>query len=216
MTAINLGSARRQLQVFALAMMANVWLLGAVAAQDDVQVVSRDGQKQMLKDPGTEAVGAAQPDVIIVEYYDYNCPYCKKLVPTLHTLLAQDPKIAVLYKDWPILGPMSLYAATSALAAKWQGKYLAAHDALIGGPRLAKNDQVDGILKGVGVNIETLAKDRTAHAAEIAALLARNDREAHALSLQGTPGIVVGRLLVAGIADADTLTKLIAKSRQGK
>jgi protein-disulfide isomerase len=216
MTAINLGSARRQLQVFALAVMANAWLLGAAAAQDDVPVVSRDGQKQMLKDPGTEAVGAAKPDVIIVEYYDYNCPYCKKLVPTLHTLLAQDPKIAVLYKDWPILGPMSLYAATSALAAKWQGKYLAAHDALIGGPRLAKNDQVDGILKGVGVNIETLAKDRTAHAAEIAALLARNDREAHALSLQGTPGIVVGRLLVAGIADADTLTKLIAKSRQGK
>jgi protein-disulfide isomerase len=216
MTAINLGSARRRLQVFALAMMANVWLLGAAAAQDDVQVVSRDGQKQMLKDPGTEAVGAAKPDVIIVEYYDYNCPYCKKLVPTLHTLLAQDPKIAVLYKDWPILGPMSLYAATSALAAKWQGKYLAAHDALIGGPRLAKNDQVDGILKGVGVNIETLAKDRTAHAAEIAALLARNDQEAHALSLQGTPGIVVGRLLVAGTADADTLTKLIAKSRQGK
>ena len=216
MTAINLGSARRRLQVFALAVMANAWLLGAAAAQDDVQVVSRDGQKQMLKDPGTEAVGAAKPDVIIVEYYDYNCPYCKKLVPTLHTLLAQDPKIAVLYKDWPILGPMSLYAATCALAAKYQGKYLTAHDALIGGPRLSKNDQVDGILKGAGVNIEILAKDRTAHAAEISALLARNDQEAHALSLQGTPGIVVGRLLVAGTADADTLTKLIAKSRQGK
>ena len=71
----------------------------------------------MLANPGTDPVGARKPDVIIVEYFDYNCPYCKKLVPALHALLAQDPKIAVLYKEWPILGPVSEYAAASALAA---------------------------------------------------------------------------------------------------
>ena len=66
------------------------------------------------------------------------------------------------------------------------------------------------------MNVDTLAKDRTAHAAEIAALLKRNDEEAHALTLQGTPGIVVGRQLVAGHRRRDTLTKLIAKSRLEK
>ena len=67
-----------------------------------------------------------------------------------------------------------------------------------------------------GVNMDSLAKDRTAHAAEIAALLKRNDEEAHALTLEGTPGVVVGRQLVAGIADTAMFTKLIANSRKGK
>jgi protein-disulfide isomerase len=211
----NLQSVRRWLQVVVLALLANAWLAGAAAAQD-VAIITRAGQKEMLKNPGTPPAGANNPDVVIVEYFDYNCPYCKKIVPTLQTLLAQDPKIAVVYKDWPILGPVSVYAASAALAAGYQGKYLLAHDALISGPRLAKDEQVDGILQKAGVDMDTLAKDRTAHAAEIAALLKRNDEEAHALTLEGTPGVVVGRQLVAGIADAAMFTKLIANSRKGK
>ena len=77
-------------KVISLAALTGVWLLGAAAqgaedAQDaqDVQIITREGQKQMLKNPGTEAAGAKKPDVIIVEYFDYNCPYCKKLVPDL-------------------------------------------------------------------------------------------------------------------------------------
>jgi protein-disulfide isomerase len=193
-----------------------VVLLEAAAAAQDTAIITAEGQKQMLANPGTEPVGARKPDVTIVEYFDYNCPYCKKLVPALHALLAQDPKIAVVYKDWPILGPVSVYAASSALAAGWQGKYLVAHDALLIGPRLAQNEQVDPILQKAGVNIETLAKDRTTHAKEIAALLERNDQEAHALTLEGTPGLVVGRQLVPGIADLDALKRLVANSRQGK
>jgi protein-disulfide isomerase len=134
----------------------------------------------------------------------------------LQALLAQDPKIAILYKDWPILGPVSQYAAASALAAGWQGKYLVAHDALMNGPRLAQDEQVDAILQTAGVNLETLKKDRASHAKEIAALLERNDEEAHALTLQGTPGLVVGRQLVAGIADVSDLKRLVANSRHGK
>jgi protein-disulfide isomerase len=211
----NLQSVRRWLQVVVLALLANAWLAGAAAAQD-VAIITRAGQKEMLKNPGTPPAGANNPDVVIVEYFDYNCPYCKKIVPTLQSLLAQDPKIAVVYKDWPILGPVSVYAASAALAAGYQGKYLAAHDALISGPRLAKDEQVDGALQKAGVNMDSLAKDRAAHAAEIAALLERNDEEAHALTLKGTPGVVVGRQLVAGIADAAMFTKLIANSRKGK
>ncbi len=190
-------------------------LLDAASAQD-TDLITLEGQKQMLANPGTDPVGARHPDVIVVEYFDYNCPYCKKLVPVLQDLLAQDPKVAILYKDWPILGPVSRYAASSALAAKWQGKYQAAHDALIGGPRLGKYDQVDSILQGAGINLETLKKDRIDHAREIAALLERHDEEARALTLQGTPGLVVGRQLVPGIADLATLKKLVARSRRGK
>lgn len=197
-----------------LSVLGCVLLLGAAAAQD-LQIVTPEGMKQMLASPGTEPVGARKPDVTIVEYFDYNCPYCKKLVPPLQALLAQDPKVAVVYKDWPILGPVSVYAASSALAAGWQGKYLAAHDALIVGPRLAQNEQVDSILQNAGVNMDKLKKDRVTHAKEIAALLERNNQEARALTLDGTPGLVVGRQLVPGITDLSLLKKLVANSRQG-
>jgi protein-disulfide isomerase len=109
-----------------------------------------------------------------------------------------------------------MYGAASALAAGWQGKYLAAHDALLAGPRLAQTDQVDGILQMAGIDIDRLKKDRTAHAAQIAALLARNDEEAAALTLKGTPGLVVGRQFVPGIVDLPTLKKLVANSRREK
>jgi len=186
------------------------------APAQDVQIITLAGQKQMLDKPGTAPAGARNPDVTIVEYFDYNCPFCKNQVPALQSLLAQDPKIAILYKDWPILGEVSVYAASSALAARWQGKYLMAHDALIKGPRLAKDEQVDATLQGAGVDMAALNKDRTAHAKEIRALLERNDEEAHALTLQGTPGLVVGRQLVGGIADLGALKKLVASARQGK
>ena len=196
-----------------LSFLACASLMQAAAAQD-VALITRDGVKQILTNPGTGPVGAFKPDVVVVEYFDYNCPYCKKLVPTLKALLAEDSSIGLVYKDWPILGPVSEYAAASALAAGWQGKYLAAHQALLSGPRLAQVDQVDDILQRAGVNMEALKKDRIGHAREIAVLLARNDEEAHALGLKGTPGIVVGRQLVAGIADLGTLKTLVANSRR--
>jgi protein-disulfide isomerase len=215
MSRVKLGSAQGRFRFILLSVLGCALLLGVVSAED-VQTITRAGQKQMLAKPGTDPVGARNPDVTIVEYFDYNCPYCKQLVPALQALLAQDPKIAILYKDWPILGPVSQYAAASALAAGWQGKYLVAHDALISGPRLAQNDQVDAILQTAGVNMDTLKKDRAGHAQEIAALLERNDEEAHALTLEGTPGLVVGRQLVLGTADVSRLKRLVANSRRGK
>ena len=212
---IKLDSVQDRFRFILLSVLGCALLIDAASA-DDVQIITRAGQKQMLAKPGTDAVGARHPDVTIVEYLDYNCPYCKKLVPALQALLAQDPKIAILYKDWPILGAVSVYAASSALAAGWQGKYLLAHDALISGPRLAQNDQVDAILQTAGVNMDTLKKDRASHAREIAALLERNDEEAHALTLGGTPGLVVGRQLVRGMIDVSGLKRLVANSRRAK
>jgi protein-disulfide isomerase len=187
-----------------------------VASAQNIQIITLAGQKQMLANPGTDAAGARNPDVTVVEYFDYNCPYCKKLVPVLQALLAQDPKIAVVYKDWPILGAVSVYASSSAIAAGWQGKYLAAHDALINGPRLSQNDQVDAILQTAGLNIDALKKDRTSHAKEIAALLERNDEEAHALTLGGTPGLVIGRQFLSGITDLNSLKRLVANARHSQ
>jgi protein-disulfide isomerase len=215
MSCVKSHSALRRFGSVLFALLGCALLLDSAGAQE-IQLITLAGQQQMLAKPGTDPVGARKPDVTIVEYFDYNCPYCKQLVPAFEALLAQDPKIAVLYKDWPILGPVSQYAAASALAAGWQGKYLVAHDALIKGPRLAQNEQVDAVLKTAGVNLDTLKKDRASHAREIAALLERNEEEAHALSLDGTPGLVVGRQLVPGIAKLSDLQGLVANARHGR
>src|ERR1700722_12537507 len=76
-------------------------LPGAAGAQS-VQLITAEGQRQMLSHPGTEVAGPFSADVTVVEFFDYNCPFCKKQVPALKALLAGDPKIAVIYKEWPI------------------------------------------------------------------------------------------------------------------
>jgi protein-disulfide isomerase len=187
--------------------------LAPVASSQELAQITREGVKAILTEPGLEMTGARHPDVTIVEYFDYNCPFCKQVVPTLRELVANDKKIAVVYKDWPVLGASSVYAARCALAARWQGKYLTAHDALLAGPRLSQNVQIESILSGAGIDVEQLKKDLTAHAREITALLARNDAEAHALELDGTPGILVGRELMPGGADLSFFKKLIAAVR---
>jgi protein-disulfide isomerase len=188
-------------------------LVSAARAQN-VEQVTVAGQKSVLAKPVIEAPGAREPDISVVEYFDYNCPYCKKFAPTLQALSAGDPKIAVIYKDWPILGEVSVYAARSALAAQWQGKYFLAHDTLLSGPRLGKDEQVDAALSRAGVDMTALAKDRAQHAGEITAQLARIDNEANAMGMQGTPGILIGRLLLPGVADLTDLQALVAAARR--
>jgi protein-disulfide isomerase len=184
-----------------------------IASAQEIQRITTAGQAEMLSDPGTDVVGAKDADVTIVEFLDFNCPYCKRFAPTLQSLLAEDHRIAVVYKDWPILGDLSVYAARAALAARWQGKYLAAHDALLSGSRVTQNNQVDLALKHAGIDLGALKMDESSHAKDIDALLARNDAEAHALHLRGTPGIVIGRELLPGIVDLNGLKQLVADSR---
>ena len=189
--------------------------MGAAAGQE-IQRITADGERQMLAGTGRMTVGAHLPDVTVVEYFDYNCPYCKKMVPTLNSLVAQDHKLAVIYKEWPILGELSVYAARSTLAAMWQGKYLAAHDALMSGPRLSTHEQIDALLQLAGVNMAALNAARAKHAADINALLSRSEEEASALGLKGTPGLIVGRQLLPGIADLTQLQQLVEASRSAK
>jgi len=182
----------------------------------DVAEVTVAGQKQMLTEPGTPLLGAAHPNITVVEYFDYNCSYCRKLAPAFGELVGKDHKVAVLYKEWPIFGGVSAYAAKSALAAQWQGKYLQAHDALISGSRLTDEAQVDATLQRAGVDLGRLKSDLDAHAREINQLLDRNQIEASALNLRGTPGMVVGRFVVPRIGDLQSLETAVDLARKSR
>jgi protein-disulfide isomerase len=177
-------------------------------------VIPVEQQSSILKDPGTAILGVENPDVTVVEYFDYNCPYCRKLAPSIHALVDSDHKIAVVFKDWPIFGGISVYAARSALASQWQGKYLAAHEALIGARRLSQETEVDETLQKAGINVSELKRTLATHGAQIDAILARNNSEAHSLGMRGTPGLLVGRNVSTGIGDLAALQAAVAEARR--
>ena len=197
------------LSLLAVLLLAPITVFAAEARKAPAAVVASLAQPPLMP-----VAGAKDADVTIVEFFDYNCPFCKMTAPELVKLLHVDPKVRILYKEWPLFGDVSEYAARSALAANWQGKFLTAHDALIGAANdLDKNSQVDAILESVGVDLTQLARDRTAHAAEITAILSRDAQEAAALGFKGTPGIVVGRQLLPRSLTVKELQQLTQEAR---
>jgi protein-disulfide isomerase len=176
-------------------------------------LISPEAQKRIIDAPGVSVLGSTSPDVVVVEYLDFNCPFCRKLAPSFQSLLKSDPKVAVIFKDWPIFGGVSVYAARCALAAQWQGQYEKAHDALISAPRLSQNEQVDETLSQAGIDISRMHHDLQQHGAEIEALLKRNSNEARALGIRGTPGILVGRQTVSNVADLADLQAAVSNAR---
>jgi protein-disulfide isomerase len=187
----------------------------APAARAQVMELTPAGRAAVLADPATPFAGKAGADVTVVEYLDFNCPYCRKAAVTLGQLLAGDPKVRILYKDFPIFGGVSTFAARAALAANWQGRYIAAHDILIDSPaRLATEAQVRERLAFAGVDLAELDRDLAAHQGAIDAILARNAQEARALGFTGTPGLVVGAFVVPGLVPLENLRTLINVSRR--
>jgi len=197
------------LALLAVLILTPVALLAAEPRKAPAAVISALAQPPLMP-----AAGAKDADLTIVEFFDYNCPFCKKTAPELQKLLQVDPKVRILYKEWPIFGDVSEYAARSALAANWQSRFLIAHDALIGSAHdLDDTSQVDAVLKSAGIDLTQLARDRTAHAAEITAILSRNAQEAATLGFRGTPGIVVGRQLLPRSLTLKDLRELTQSAR---
>ncbi len=135
-----------------------VLAFGAPAAVKAQQLppISAETQKRILFEPGVPLLGSISADITVIEYFDYNCPFCKSLAPVFHPFVEKDRGAAVLFKEWPVFGGVSVYAAQLALAANFQGKYLQAHDALMGAPRLGENSQVDSALAGAGIDMARL------------------------------------------------------------
>jgi protein-disulfide isomerase len=162
----------------------------------------------------TPASGAQRGDVTLVEYFDYNCPVCRALEPQLQKLLASDRGVRLVRKDWPIFGEGSVYAAYCAFAASQEGRYQAAHDALMTSSKdLDSKEDVLSVLRAAGFDVAKIESDVARHRKEYDDALARIRREAQELGLRGTPGVIVGNQLVLGRADSQRLQQLIARAR---
>lgn len=168
-------------------------------------------QEELLRDPATPVGGSAEGDVTVVEFFDYQCGYCKRVAPVLKQLLVEDPKVRVLYKELPILGPESVLAAQAALAAHRQGKYERFHDLMMESPTRPSLDRILEVAQAVGLDLGRLREDMESPA--VKAALDKNHALAQAIGLRGTPAFVVGSELIPGAADLETLHALVTKAR---
>src|SRR5579863_4565223 len=110
---------------------ASAAVLGAFPPAAPAQVDNVLTEALVLRDPEIPVAGNAGGDITIVEYFDYQCPYCRKVEQELRQVVHDDGKVRLVLKDWPILGPMSVAAARMVQASKYQDKFVEAHDALI-------------------------------------------------------------------------------------
>ncbi len=185
-----------------------------IAGQDQVASdMARRVRQAIRTDPVAPDVAPKGADVTIVLFSDYNCPYCRKVHPALQALLREDPKIRLLYRDWPIFGGASTEAARAAIAAEFQGKHAAFNDALMTAQGKLDSAAIRGAANRAGVDWTRLQKDLTARRQDIDATLGRSDRYARMLGLTGTPGLLIGPYLLPGAVGVAELRKVIAAVR---
>jgi protein-disulfide isomerase len=183
----------------------------ALAQGDDVL-----SEALVLRDPETPSAGNPDGDINIVEWFDYNCPYCRRIAPEIQMIVQHDGKLRLVLKDWPILGEVSKFAARMALAAKYQDKYLAAHEAMMGVNSKLTEPRIRELLAGAGIDMDRLNRDLTGNARAIDAVLARNHDQAVAFGFKGTPSFIVGKFRVPGTLTMAQFEMAIADARKAK
>ena len=156
-------------------------------------------------------IGNPEGDVVIVEFFDYRCPYCTKVAEPLREAVLADGNIKLVMKEFPILGPDSQFAARAALAAAKQGLYEPFHFALMDVKGKVDQEAVMTIAKGVGLDLDRLKGDM--QSPEIDAVLRRNFQLAEILEINGTPAFIIGEEIFPGAIDMQSLKAKVAEVR---
>ncbi|MGF7148880.1 protein-disulfide isomerase [Sphingomonas zeicaulis] len=182
--------------------------------KQNAAAVAQSGN-QLTKPFGGAWMGAANADVVLVEFTDYNCGYCRASLPVVERLVAEDPKLKVVFRELPILSEDSLTAARAALAAakQGQGKYAAFHNALFSGGPVSPASLAEAQRRaGLDVSAATAAATADDVTAEIQANHAMFGR----IGGTGTPSWVVGDQILSGAVGYDALKAAIANARKPK
>jgi protein-disulfide isomerase len=172
----------------------------------------------LFTSPRQVVLGNPNGNVTFVEFFDYNCGYCKRAMDDMLTLLKDDPKLRVVLKEFPVLGPGSVEAAQVAVAVRMQDKsgkkYLEFHQKLLGGRGQADKARALAVAKDIGLDMGRLDKDLASP--EVKATLQESFKLAEALGLNGTPSYVIGENVVVGAVGLDALKEKVNTSRCGK
>ena len=183
-------------------------------ALNDAQDALKARADEIFRDPASPVGGNAEGDVTLVELFDYNCPYCRRMAPILIDAESADPQLRIVFKEFPILGPGSEFAARAALASQRQGRYEAFHHALMAVKEKVDESVVLATAASAGLDIDRLKGDMQDPA--IQAAIDRNMALATALRITGTPGFIVDDQIVRGATELTVLQGLISQARKQK
>lgn len=182
--------------------------------ENAVQAALASHRDLLERSKGDPVLGNPDGDVTIVEFFDYQCGYCKSMAGPMRDLVQGDGKIRWVMKEFPILGPESAVAARASLAAQRQGKYESFHFALIGLRGRLSEAAIWQAAAEVGLDLDKLKKDMADPA--IQATIDTNYQLAEALQIQGTPAFTIGRTLIPGATPKEHLAELVRQVRAGK
>lgn len=171
----------------------------------------KSNRAALEQSPMSPVGGNPKGDVTLVEFFDYNCGYCKRTHPERSAAVKGDGKVRIVYKEFPILAPSSKEAAKAALAANRQGKYEAFHTALMTHEGRLDSDAIRATAKDVGLDLKKLEQDMGDPAIE--AEIKANMELARKLNIRGTPGFVIGDTVVPGAIETDQFIALFNATR---
>lgn len=170
-------------------------------------------KEEIYFDKDAPVLGNPKGDVTLVEFFDYQCPYCKKSHPTVKKLAEEDGNIRLVLKDWPVFGGASIFAAQAVLGAAQIGQYEKAMEALMGTSGKLTEEVVEKALTGAGVKMQDIVTAVNKHSDKISGLLDRNYNQALALNFVGTPSFVIGSHIYPGVLDEKGLKEAIVTAR---
>jgi protein-disulfide isomerase len=195
--------------------MQNYQIRQQLAEQEAATAALAAHRDEIKNDASAPVAGNPKGDVTIVEFFDYRCAYCKRVLPSVRELIETDKNIRYVFKELPILGPDSVTASRAALAA-WKiapEKYFAFHAALMEARGNLGEEQVLEIAQKVGLDPKKVKDGMSAP--EVEKTIERNLALAQTLRIQGTPAFIVGDALVPGAVDLDQLKEMVATARKG-
>ncbi len=190
--------------------------LASQQAEQNAQDAAQNVKKNVKSLTGnvSPVVGNPKGDVTVVEFFDFNCHYCKGAFPTVEALLQDDKNVRLVLKDFPILGPSSIEASKWALAAQKQGKYYPFFKALMLNREPITDDVLRSIAKQVGLDVAQAEKD--AQDPSITKQIEQNEQLAEELGIHGTPSFVIGNKIAPGVMPEDQLEEAVQDVRAQK
>ncbi|MGB3719494.1 MAG: hypothetical protein DIU63_00635 [Proteobacteria bacterium] len=170
-----------------------------------------ENRKAIFSSPHDFVFGNPNGDITVVEFFDYNCPWCKRALDELIKLTKADPNVKIILKEFPIFGENSLFTAKAAMASMKQGKYLEFHMALMKERQVTK-DNVFKIAEKVGLDVAKLKADM--ENPDFDAALKTTSEIAQALGIEGTPGFIVDAKVNVGFVPMEGLVQLVGEARK--
>ncbi|MFD2206197.1 DsbA family protein [Kiloniella antarctica] len=188
--------------------------LQASREQELKHLAVADNLEELHNAPDSPVLGNPDGDVVLVEFFDYRCPYCHKASKLIQKLIDEDPNLKVVMKEFPILSPESTIAARAALAANEQGKYAEYHFALMDSAQDLSQNRLRALADELDMDIDQFSTDMKSP--EIGAAILRTRQLAQRIGASGTPAFVVGDQSVSPGTSYETFKQLIADIRNNK